>query len=211
MKRGMVVVLVGALTLVTSLTASAQDQAPAEPAPEPDVYHLYPEETEFTRHGAFAALGFSWYISAFQEDLKELDFGNTVGFNARGGYRFFPWFAAEAILEYGDKFGADNPDSSATIESLATTVNAKFILPFQRVQPYLELGGGFLRVASEGTGFATRVGDLSVGAALRIGAGLDVYIDPTWSLYIEDSWTMASKNAPGVYYNSLGGGVRYNF
>src|SRR5262249_13824718 len=60
---------------------------------------------DFTRPGAFAGLGFAWQEQGFQGPFRGEDYGNSWGFDARGGYRFFDWFAAEAIFEYADDFG----------------------------------------------------------------------------------------------------------
>lgn len=195
--RGTFLVLVAVLASTVRLPgAAAQEAPPAE---------------DYARDGAFAGLGFSAFVSGFQDELLPLEFGDSLGFNARGGYRFAPWFAAEGVVEYANKFGADQPGATAEIEALTTTVNAKFILPLERLQPYLSVGTGLLRVSSVGTGFASEVGDLDLGLAGRIGGGLDFYLTPHWSVYVDNAWTMATKKTPGVYYYSLGLGGRYNF
>jgi hypothetical protein len=171
----------------------------------------YQGDGDFTRRGAFAGLGFNWQVPGFQGPFLEENYGKSWGFNARGGYRFFDWFAAEAIVEYADKFGPNRARSVAPdISLLSSTVNAKFIVPVERFQPYLELGAGFL-YANTGSGFFNSISDEDFGFAGRLGAGIDLYLTRNVSLFVDNSWTMSTDNAEDLYFYSLGGGARYNF
>jgi hypothetical protein len=212
------IVVLAALSVVTAaLTmgapgAAAQDEAgvtrttTVEEAEWGD-YHT----GEFVRRGAFAGLGFNWQVPGFQGPFLHEDYGKSWGFNARGGYRFLDWFAAEAIVEYADKFGANRAGSRApSIRLLSSTVNAKFIVPVERFQPYLELGGGLL-YADTGNGFFNSISDQDFGFAGRIGAGVDFFLTREISLFVDNSWTMSTDNTEDLYFYSLGGGARYNF
>jgi hypothetical protein len=75
------------------------------------------EDDDFTRPGAFAGLGFKWQVQGFQDEFRDLDYGNSWGFDARGGYRFFDWFAVEGIFEYADDFGANAPRANTSRSS----------------------------------------------------------------------------------------------
>ena len=57
----------------------------------------------YTGAGPYVGIGPAGGFSTFQDDLE--NFGNSLGFNARGGYRFNDYFAAEALYEYMDDFG----------------------------------------------------------------------------------------------------------
>src|SRR5512144_557296 len=61
-------------------------------------------EEGYTGAGPYVGIGPAGGFSTFQDDLK--GFGNSLGFNARGGYRFNDYLAAEALYEYMDDFGA---------------------------------------------------------------------------------------------------------
>lgn len=209
-RSGFFAVLVAAALAVTALvpaTAWAQDDDE-----EVNPYSIAPgDPDDFNRAGAFVGLGFNWQVPGFQGAYRDQDYGNSWGFNARGGYRFYDWLAAEAIVEYADEFGPRAQNSTSdTVSLLSTTVNGKFILPLQRFQPYLEAGFGFLR-ADDGDGFINSRRDSDIGFAGRLGAGIDLYVTRHISLFVDNSWTMATNNAEDLYYYSLGGGARYNF
>lgn len=163
---------------------------------------------EFTRRGAFVGLGFSYQVPGFQGDFRDLDFGDSWGFNARGGYRFFDWLAVEGVADYADDFGASDGDQSFKLFS--ATGNAKLILPLGRFQPYLGAGIGLLWATAAGRSFF-ELDDVDVGFAGRVGGGLDLYVTPHVSLYVDNAWTMATPDAADLYYYSLGVGGRYNF
>jgi opacity protein-like surface antigen len=188
------VAIAAALVAVTAGAASADENNP------------------FARRGAFVGLGATWQVSGFQEELRDAAFGNSWGFNARGGYRFADWFALEGIFEYADKFGANAPRSEGSSVSLiSTTGNAKFIVPLDRFQPYLSLGAGFLYAEKDGKGFIRNLDDVDFGFAGRIGGGLDFYLTPAISLFVDNGWTMATPDTENLYFYSLGFGGRYNF
>jgi len=169
------------------------------------------EDDDFTRPGAFAGLGFKWQVEGFQGEYRDQDYGNSWGFDARGGYRFADWFAVEGIFEYADDFGANAPRARGDdLSMITTTGNAKFIVPIERFQPYLTLGMGFLYVNS-GEGFVDAVEDDNWGFAGRIGGGVDIYLTRHISLYVDNAWTMATEDAEDLYFYSLGGGAKYNF
>jgi len=107
--------------------------------------------------------------------VKSIDVssGSSVGINARGGYRFLPWLAAELQLEYVPPIEADvqvfnsslqtipgqtfqrvvdtlREEMQSTHELFTSTINLKFLFPMGRIQPYA-LGGAGL-VYSQTTG-----------------------------------------------------------
>jgi hypothetical protein len=203
--RLLVALAVAAASLLAG-PALAQDTEEVNP------YSIAPgDPKDFARAGAFVGLGFNWQVPGFQDPYRDQDYGNSWGFNARGGYRFYDWLAAEAIVEYADDFGPRAPNATAdNLSFVSTTVNGKFILPLQRFQPYLEAGFGLL-YANDGQGFRDAVEDRDFGFAGRLGAGIDFYVTRHVSLFVDNSWTMATENTEDLYFYSLGGGARYNF
>lgn len=202
--RGLITVAVIVAGGLHGRVAVAQDDT--------DPYSVAPgDPADFDRAGAFVGLGFNWQVPGFQGDLRNQDFGNSWGFNARGGYRFYDWLAAEAIIEYADEFGPNAANATADEEKLlSTTVNGKFIVPLERFQPYVEAGFGLL-YANDGVGFRSAIKDRDVGFAGRLGAGIDLYLTRHISIFVDNSWTMATDNTEDLYFYSLGGGARYNF
>lgn len=160
MKTLCVAALVGVMLLTGASFARAQS----------DDDEVGEDGNAYTLHCAYMGLGASWLVSGFQDEFAPQDFGNSWGFNARGGYRFFPWFAAEALLEYGNDFGARAPGTSGEVRTISTTFAAKFIVPVERFQPYLTLGGGFLHADTSSKGFFNNIGattSASPGASAR--------------------------------------------
>lgn len=186
--------------------AIAQDDEDSDP------WSIAPgDPADLARAGAFVGGGFDWQVPGFQGPFRNQDYGNSWGFNARGGYRFYDWLAAEAIVEYADRFGPNAPNATADdLSFVSTTVNGKFIVPVQRFQPYLEAGFGFL-YANDGEGFRNAVEDRDFGFAGRLGAGIDFYLTRHISIFVDNSWTMSTDNTEDLYFYSLGGGARYNF
>jgi opacity protein-like surface antigen len=205
--------LCGFIAVVT-IVAGILDARPAIAQEEQsDPWSVAPgNPADFSRAGAFVGLGFNWQVPGFQGPFQSEDYGNSLGLNARGGYRFYDWLAAEAIIEYANDFSPRAPGTTAdSISLLSTTVNGKLILPLERFQPYLEGGLGLLR-ADTGNSFAGSVNvkatGNNVGFIGRIGAGIDFYLTRHVSVFVDNSWTMSTKDA---YFYSLGGGARWNF
>jgi hypothetical protein len=76
---------------------------------------------EFNRPGPYIGLGAAGGLTNFSGALH--GFGNSPGFNFRGGYRFNDYMAIEGLYEYMDDFGksATSPDrfvkASANIQT----------------------------------------------------------------------------------------------
>lgn len=135
----------------------------------------------YNRPGAFAGLGGSYAVSAFQGSLKDL-FGDSLGFQARGGYRFNEFFALEGIYEYEDDFGARIGQGS--LWTNAFTGNSKLILPLGRFQPYLSGGVGFLNVnaSSDVDGKFTFLGRVAGGVDLALTERVAVFLDAAYNI-----------------------------
>jgi len=173
----------------------------------------------YTGPGAYLGIGPAGGFSTFQNDLK--GFGDSYGFNARGGYRFTKYLAAEALYEYMDDFG-----SSATLGSRATgnvniTTNSfsllgKVILPTDTLlEPYAIGGVGFLN--ANGNGKLKTLGVQASGAdsdtefAGRVGGGFDVWITQNIAAYVDATYVMPTSGLSALRYVSLSGGVKYSF
>jgi len=162
------------------------------------------EENQFNRPGAFVGIGGTYAVSAFQGPAKDL-FGDSLGFQARGGYRFNEIFAAEAIYEYVDDFGLKGGRGGIWTNNF--TVNGKLILPLDRFQPYLSGGIGFLNAEPN-----TR-GDGQWAFAGRFSGGTDLAITENIALFLDAAYVIpAGGSAIGdIQYFSFGWGGKYLF
>ncbi len=161
-------------------------------------------EDDFNRPGAFAGLGGTYSVSTFQGPLKDV-FGNSLGFQARGGYRFDEIFAVEGIYEYNDNFGVKGASGSFWTNNL--TVNGKLILPLERFQPYLSGGVGFLNAEPHGSG------DGQWAFAGRFSGGTDVAFTENVALFLDAAYVIPAGGSTigELQYFSFGWGAKYLF
>lgn len=168
-------------------------------------------EDEFNRPGAYVGLGANYAVSGFQGVAREADFGNSWGFNVRGGYRFTEFCAAEGLYEYLDDFGAGGKFASASVQTNTFTVNGKLLLPLGRFQPYLSGGVGFLNANGELKVAGVRASDSGTNFAGRVGGGIDVFATENISVYVDAGYVMPVDTVEDLYHFNLGWGARYNF
>jgi len=168
-------------------------------------------EDEFNRPGAYAGVGGSYMVSGFQDGATAGDFGDTLGFNVRGGYRVNDFWAFEGIYEYGDDFGARQVFPGERIRTNAFTGNAKLLLPLGRFQPYLMAGAGFLN-ANADRGLKRTGWDVDgTNFAGRFGGGFDLYATEHVALYMDAAYTMPINEVSDLYHFSFGWGGKYVF
>jgi opacity protein-like surface antigen len=167
-------------------------------------------DDEFNRPGPYVGLGGSYLVEGFQDRTASRDFGNSLGFNARGGYRINDFFATEAIYEYGDDFGSDRR-LGGSIQTNVFTVNGKLLLPLGRFQPYLMGGVGFLNANADGP--IRNIGADASGTSFagRFGGGVDLWATEHVSLFLDTSYTIPVDEVSDLQYFSFGWGARYNF
>ena len=170
-----------------------------------------PAEDEFNRPGAYVGVGGSDLVEGFQGRTADGGFGNSLGLNARAGYRFDEFLATEGIYEYADDFGADAANGHGSIQTQTLTVNAKLLLPLGRFQPYLigGVGGMYADAAKriEHTG-ANADGWGFVG---RFGSGVDVWATEHVSLYLEAAYLIPLERVKDLNEFTFGWGGRYSF
>jgi opacity protein-like surface antigen len=162
------------------------------------------DENPFNRPGAFAGLGGTYAVSAFQGPLKDF-FGDSLGFQARGGYRFDEIFAVEALYEYVDDFGVKRGSGGIWTNNFA--VGGKLILPLDRFQPYLSGGIGFLNAE------ANNGGDGQWAFAGRFSGGTDLAITEHVALFLDAGYVIPAGGGAisEIQYFSFGWGGKYLF
>ena len=205
-------ILVFALALVTSSTASADD---------------------FDRRGAYIGVNGVYGLSLFKDEIKSLtpdefnnfSVGDSPGVNARIGYRIFSWLAMEAEYEWMQSMDLSYSDFGTTIRGEfkpnTITGNLKIIMPTWRLQPYLIAGAGVALWKMEIEGQETS----STGFAGRAGLGLDTYLSKNWVFNLEATGVLNTNDMDPsnanvdldaasishLYYFSLSAGVTYRF
>jgi opacity protein-like surface antigen len=150
----------------------------------PGVVRAQDGDEDFARPGFYLGAGATYAISEADKavervTLQHVSIDNTLGINARAGYRFLSWLAAELEYEWTSGFEAKGAGGAKllSLEGNILTLNGKLILPTGRVQPYLLAGfGGTAFSVTDQARLGLKVS--GTGAAARLGGGLDIYVTP---------------------------------
>src|SRR5262249_33149286 len=135
------------------------------------------ESADFAHLGPYLGLGLAYTIPVFHlgtlEDIigVDIDTSSSLGFDARGGYRFHPNFAAELDFQYYSNFtagalGFDLVD----VDGWSLTGNLKGYPLLGRFQPYGLFGlGAYQLHASLATDLFGDTSKTATDFALRFG------------------------------------------
>jgi len=165
--------LARALIALSVLIAAAASALPARA--DGDLY---------ARRGPYVAIAASRAMNTFENTWDDalplggsVDVADTWGLNARGGYRFAPWFSTELEYEWLDDFRVRAGGIHiADLTTHTVTVNAKFSLP-RRVSPYLLVGLGLIIPDADSKSFVDVDTD-DVAPCGRLGLGVDFLATP---------------------------------
>jgi hypothetical protein len=177
----------------------------------------------FNRPGPYLGLGAAGGLSDFGGAFDR--FGDSYGFNFRGGYRFNDYLAIEGLFEYMDDFGHSRTSAnervkaSASIQTNNFAVQTKVIIPtgMSQFQPFLSGGIGFLNANGAGK---LRVGSVTVEDrrapsatefAGRVDGGVDYFFTPAVSAFVGAGYVIPTDQLSDLSYISLSAGVKYNF
>jgi len=135
---------------------------------------------------------------------------DTVGLNARAGYRINETLATELEFEWAQDFQFDGSGgTSADIYSL--TLNGKYYFLPGRIQPLVVGGVGYAHADVSGGGVDASPDDLT----FRFGGGVDFYATEHIVLQLEatyfippKAWSMTMHD---LQYTSLSWGAAYRF
>jgi OOP family OmpA-OmpF porin len=176
-------------------------------------------EQGYTGAGPYLGIGPAGGFSTFQDDLK--GFGNSLGFNARGGYRFNDYLAAEALYEYMDDFGTtvsagNRVGGHVDIQTNHFSLLGKVILPTGTLfEPYAVGGIGFLNANGNGKvntpGAQLKGTDSDTEFSGRVGGGFDAWITENIAAYVDAAFVMPTGGLSNLRSVSLGAGVKYSF
>ena len=177
----------------------------------------------FNRPGPYLGLGAAGGLSDFGGAFDR--FGDSYGFNFRGGYRFNDYLAIEGLFEYMDDFGHSRTSAnervkaSASIQTNNFSLQTKVIIPtgMSQFQPFLSGGIGFLNANGAGklrVGSATvedRRAPSATEFAGRVDGGVDYFFTPEVSAFVGAGYVIPTDQLSDLSYISLSAGVKYNF
>lgn len=146
-------------------------------------------------------------------EIIEIDFDNSWGFQARGGWIFNKCISAEAMFEFINQFEATGNDGNKDELSVMNfTLNGKFSYPlYKKFIPYAIVGLGAMNVYENiyYNGRASKTSDL--GLCARGGLGIDYYINDNLSFGCEGSYVTGFGDVDHIHYFVISAGLAWYF
>ena len=178
-------------------------------------------EVDNNRRGAYFGIGIAHAWPSFGDQIGDND-GNWhsgLGLNARGGYRFNRYLAAEGNLDFTNRFKAKENIGGSTlrnaIRTTSSTVNAKAILPLDWIQPYAMGGIGFQAATLQEHVGNVRSKETNYNFVGRLAIGIDIMLHKNLGWHVEAAGILPSGGSFGTDDNLnmviLNTGFRYVF
>jgi hypothetical protein len=192
--------------------AQAQDEE-EEPADEGDEAEAEEEEErepneDANRTGAYLGLAGTWGHEEFG-DSNNINIDDSVGFNARGGYRALSWLSAEVQGEWLAGFNVDFGPDSGEVEMHLIGGNLRLNLPTGLIQPYALFGGGWMHAELSGAGAPS--GYEGDGAFARFGGGMEFYPWPFLAIDLGLAYVLPTGDVDNLDFLSITWGALYRF
>jgi opacity protein-like surface antigen len=169
------------------------------------------EGADYTREG--------WYLQAqglyaFQ-NFHDFDVDDDAGFNVTAGWRGWEMFAGEFEFEFVNRFPGQDTDPDFRVYDASLLLKlyplARVFEPdsvFNRFQPWLKAGPGWMWVERRGGGQSHRDrGDF----AGRFGAGMDLYLTQHLVVVLSANYELPTSDVSQFPYLSAAGGIQYRF
>ena len=203
-------VVAGAVALGIAVAGTAHAQTSSYTRSESTTYVDQSDWDVYNRPGPYVGVGGSYMVPGFQGGARSADFGDTLGFNVRGGYRLNEYWAFEGLYEYGD-FNAHDVLAGNHVQTNTFIGGAKLILPLGRFQPYLSGGAGFVNANADKALRRTSWDVDGTNFAGRFGGGVDVFATENVAIFLDASYTMPINEVSDLYAFSFGWGAKYVF
>jgi opacity protein-like surface antigen len=164
---------------------------------------------DFDRKGLYFQGGGTGAFEEFESSsTRDINSDSTVGFNARGGYRFHRNFSTELEFEWLDEFDGRLTDSlgntsDLSIDAWLITANAKMYIFPKRIQPFAELGIGLL----DADGWDNDGEQQSF--VMRAGGGIDIYATRNLAFTMDATYVMPTADLDDMPFVSLSWGILF--
>jgi hypothetical protein len=167
------------------------------------------------RPGFYLGLAGTWGIEKFQ-DSNNINADDSIGFNARAGYRALSWLSAEVQGEWMANFNLNLGPEDGKIEMHLIGANVRLNLPTGLIQPYLLLGGGYMHADLRGVqqGNVQRSftdGADGDGGFGRFGGGMEFYPWPWLAVDLGIAYVLPTGDVDNLDYLSVTWGALYRF
>ena len=204
-------IVAGAVALAVVVAASAARAQTTYTRSESSYTESQSDWDVYNRPGPYVGVGGSYMVPGFQDGARSADFGDTLGFNVRGGYRLNEYWAFEGLYEYGD-FNAHQVLPGEHIQTNTFMGGTKLILPLGRFQPYLSGSAGFVNANADKALRRDTNWDVDgTNFAGRFGGGVDLFATENVAIFLDASYTMPIHEVSDLYYFSFGWGAKYVF
>jgi len=192
--------------------SQAKDQDKEEEKEEKE-----PRDTneDANRPGFYLGLAGSWGVEKFQ-NTNNIDPDDSIGFNARAGYRALSWLSAEIEGEWLANFNLNLGPEDGKIEIHTIGANLRLNLPTGLIQPYALLGGGYMHADLRGVHQGNVQKSFTDGADGdggfgRFGGGMEFYPYPWLAVDIGVAYVVPGGDVDNLDYLSITWGALYRF
>jgi hypothetical protein len=167
------------------------------------------------RPGFYLGLAGTWGIEKFQ-DSNNINADDSIGFNARAGYRALSWLSAEVQGEWMANFNLNLGPEDGKIEMHLIGANLRLNLPTGLIQPYLLLGGGYMHADLRGVHQGNVQKSFTDGADGdggfgRFGGGMEFYPWPWLAVDLGIAYVLPTGDVDNLDYLSVTWGALYRF
>lgn len=145
---------------------------------------------------------------------NNFDFGNVVdwdnstwGINAKFGYRLTPVVSFQFDVDYVPEVEGvllSDPSLGGEVKVLAGIFSLKGYFPTSKpVKPFVIVGAGILNYnvdLNPGVQSLGAVGDDETDLCLKIGGGLDVFINQSFSIGLEGNYTAGNDKVDAIEF-----------
>ena len=171
----------------------------------------------YTRTGVYFGFHSMYMGELFESEIEDslpgvdLEVDDSKGFNARFGYRLFPWLALELQGDYYDDYNIELLGvDAAELGGWSASLIGKFYPFTGRIQPYLLGGGGYMQVdLSDQLGLG--LSEDSSGSVAQGGLGVDIYLTRHIVLNLESSYAYPMGGVADLDFWTVRGGLEYRF
>ena len=167
------------------------------------------------RPGFYLGLAGTWGNEKFN-NTNNINVKDSIGFNARAGYRALSWLSAEIEGEWLANFNVDLGPEDGDVEMHLIGANLRLNLPTGLIQPYLLFGGGYMHADLRGV----HQGDVQKsftdgangdGGFGRFGGGMEFYPWPWLALDMGIAYVLPTGNVDNLDFLSITWGALYRF
>jgi hypothetical protein len=172
---------------------------------------------EYARVGGYWGIGGAHVFSNYGYELtggllagRKAVVEDAPALNARLGYRAHPNLAFDLVFDWITAHQVEGPLNGfriGDIENYMLTGNVKVLPLTGRIQPFAIAGIGALLTRRE----IGNVRHIFIPVATRLGAGVDIYINPSFAVSLEGAYSLTLTYPYDTRFAIVGGNIQYHW